>query len=119
MTEIEERVARAIAEHEWGAKISNREWSEHRGSFDGERIFGLARAAIVATSEWQPIETAPEDGTPILAWSDEGVSYVCWGLNGIWTFFQNHRGDKFHFRPTHWMPLPTPPAPIPHHGEKP
>ena len=69
--------------------------------------------------EWQPIETAPTDGTPILAFwpqlianhpspgtisvcKKEGRHWVleCYGLHECAT-------------PTHWMPLPTPPAPSP------
>jgi hypothetical protein len=66
--------------------------------------------------EWQPIETAPKDGTSLLLWwpahqqlaADPRVigywkpSYHCW-----------QAGNYFCPRdiaPTHWMPLPPPPV---------
>lgn len=52
------------------------------------------------------IKTAPIDGKPILGYSTEGVSYVCWYSKGTWVFFKNFRGDEWSFDPTHWIPLP-------------
>lgn len=66
---------------------------------------------------WQPIETAPKDGTPILGWSDEGVAYVCWWRPGrrgtAWAFFYAPDVGTFSFHPTLWQPLPEPPEPKP------
>ena len=66
---------------------------------------------------WQPIKTAPRDGTNVLLvnrkgniatglWQGRGVMEGWWlrGGNGPNTFFNEHHG------PTHWMPLPAPPA---------
>jgi hypothetical protein len=64
---------------------------------------------------WQPIETAPKDGTPILItrpteWQcEEGWHVVRWDDD----WWQVHDG-KFDCPlrgpdPTHWMPLPVPP----------
>lgn len=72
-------------------------------------------------SEWQPIETAPKDGTRILAfWPDvygnsSAVQIETWW--GAW----GHGRSKETWQnawewadgannPTHWMPLPTPPV---------
>ncbi len=67
---------------------------------------------------WQPIETAPKDGTPVLLLYDQEA------IQGHWSETDTHGGewkpiwlsvhgcgccgsdDK---PPTHWMPLPEPP----------
>jgi hypothetical protein len=66
-------------------------------------------------SEWQPIETAPKDGQPILVWRDSGVHIMRWRIrrddgNGFWDEW--HVGVRhLKIQPTHWMPLPEPPKP--------
>lgn len=64
-------------------------------------------------SEWQPIETAPKDGTCILIYtqySDTGEFYVA-GYDSVfsapWRLI-NDFGFNEHV-PTHWMPLPAAP----------
>ena len=71
---------------------------------------------------WQPIETAPRDGTRFLAYeptygvgscfwqmivtgsyADEVETVRGWRLNGM--MFRERDIDQ----PTHWMPLPEPP----------
>ena len=68
--------------------------------------------------DWQPIETAPKDGTHILAYQhtndpdDEHVIYVVLyrKVLGEWEWIEA-RGEEYAcFEPTHWMPLPNPPA---------
>lgn len=76
--------------------------------------------------EWQPIETAPKDGTQIIGYGiiretayirDEEHPVGYWGKEdsgpmvrqtyfkaGLWQ--TNGFGSM---RPTHWMPLPNPP----------
>lgn len=75
-------------------------------------------------SEWQPIETAPRDGTEILGFRpDQGVFIFRWAetsdfdstdpgeewsedwWHDLWGWME---GD---LQPTHWMPLPPPPSP--------
>jgi hypothetical protein len=71
-------------------------------------------------NEWQPIETAPRDGTGLLLWAD-WRSEVCFGkfqtkkrgafaLQGWTLTFKD--GYKLHGErePSHWMPLPPPPT---------
>ena len=56
---------------------------------------------------WQPIETAPEDGEWILVYSDHYVFCpfdVVHYDYGAWT----NSGGGF-AEPTHWVPLPDPP----------
>ena len=73
-------------------------------------------------SEWQPIETAPKDGTKILVFCRHGECeisewYECWKTNYVLVegteYFEKHEtlyqegwnSNGF----THWMPLPEPP----------
>jgi hypothetical protein len=76
-------------------------------------------------SEWQPIETAPKDGTDIIV-SDSGelvsVAFFCEDTE-MWFDSMNHNGYDHTVRnPTHWMPLPAPPhmslKPCPKCGKK-
>jgi hypothetical protein len=75
-------------------------------------------------SNWQPIETAPKDGTHILAWSryDEphivGWSgagagrgrWLSYGCDGPAISSQSDFGTDYQeSMPTHWQPLPEPP----------
>lgn len=89
---------------------------------------------------WRPIETAPKDGTPILAygplpgWNSRdhgwhGVRETRWdcypqgspgydkwtrgeGPLGIgWEWYEPVHNWQHHWQPTHWLPLPAPPAP--------
>ena len=77
--------------------------------------------------EWQPIETAPKDGTPFLAFSADAfyepregalglkstpMLVMAWLPSGAHPYPCDDAGDwhDFHnYDPTHWMPLPTPP----------
>ena len=65
--------------------------------------------------EWQPIETAPKDGTDILVMTGETMHVVRWiNIHGdfdYWAVDDNKHGP-FTLRgkaPTHWMSLPDPP----------
>lgn len=63
-----------------------------------------------AVQYWQPIETAPKDGTEILIYSRYGDQYVVSyddSFNAPWRV-RNEEGLNAHI-PTHWMPLPEPP----------
>jgi hypothetical protein len=68
-------------------------------------------------ADWQPMKTAPRDGTNILlAWGQDGVSqghYVP-GLPKPWKFIDTNDGLTWlinfavdnEYGPTHWMPMP-------------
>lgn len=102
----------------------------HRRKEAADRLHALAQQVAVhalaerSTCDWQPIATAPKDGTPILAC--HGPSY---NNRGLWpapvvcvywgTYHPNAKGGEAwrdgsgHKRPylTHWQPLPAPPTP--------
>lgn len=65
-------------------------------------------------SEWQPIETAPKDGTEILGvqqrrptYPEEPPEYWYFLVKWRGKFFEDHEG--FGSGVTHWMPRPEPP----------
>jgi hypothetical protein len=75
-------------------------------------------------TEWQPIDTAPRDGTAILICACETGMLVFGQRIAVAKFHAEHdfprgkvldfvtadEGDRRHVRfATHWMPLPAPP----------
>lgn len=59
-------------------------------------------------SAWQPIETAPKDGTYVLCGAPGSTATVYFWNGAAWDdgdFFSNETW------PTHWMPLPSAPEP--------
>jgi hypothetical protein len=73
--------------------------------------------------EWQSIETAPKDGTKILAWNGATLTTVYWyTFSGEWLSEEQRRmggywelecpgghAEDIDWEPTHWMDLPAPP----------
>jgi len=73
---------------------------------------------------WQPIETAPKDGTRVLLWVCDFGRWLC--VCGSWDNDRHATKPKPYWthdnarsngirdtranQPTHWMPLPPPPA---------
>lgn len=60
-------------------------------------------------STWQPMETAPKDGTLILALASWGMFITEWGTGGCvdgWGVRDSCCGSYEDQKPTHWMPLP-------------
>jgi hypothetical protein len=64
--------------------------------------------------QWQPIETAPKDGTRVLVFeATYGMAVAAWDSYWQWV----ERGADYAtevwgngtIEPTHWMPLPQPP----------
>ena len=93
--------------------------------YDAERWSAAAALRACAerlrAEEWQPIETAPRDGTRVLAWwpdaYDNGSAVqveTWWGpfhgsaLCGWQSAFEEAAAPPH--GPTHWRPRPAPPA---------
>lgn len=61
-------------------------------------------------SQWQPIETAPKDGTLVLTWGECRAQYAVSYWDEEWlTDFREKGGYQIVYA-THWMPLPEPPV---------
>lgn len=75
---------------------------------------------MAATDGWQPMETAPRDGTDILVSNGEWID-VGWFSQSIWLGVDSEQGAFVIDDPrdypiwgdalglTHWHPLPPPP----------
>jgi len=68
-------------------------------------------------TDWQPIETAPRDGTPVLLGRfhagdpcDGRISVDWWRSGGKYGFVGFGEFNAHYWPATHWMPLPDPPA---------
>lgn len=76
-----------------------------------------------AFSQWQPIETAPKDGTEIIGWNGKSVTCYSWteseddnDHSGWCVSGYSYGGILYDLHnvpdvdPTHWMPLPPAPC---------
>ena len=83
---------------------------------------GVSQSALIkALGTWQPIETAPKDGTRILLTNGTDVSIGayewCSGFYGAWTNEYDPQPTDgpgaiagwWTENPSYWMPLPAPP----------
>ena len=79
--------------------------------FPGSKVREALQAALSpaaqAVDQWQPIETAPRDRTPFIAWFGDYAESGYFVDDGV--FVWQHDGDSPIKSPTHWMPLPVPP----------
>lgn len=125
-----EAVARALADLE----IDNGEGGKYRLfellDFSGENqtrvvIRTIAQAALSAArpfiaAEWQPIETAPKDGSAVILYDDRFAhspsSYLMASWHAplkVWAARPNSKGRfTLWHDATHWQPLPAPPTAI-------
>jgi hypothetical protein len=87
---------------------------------DADRIVATLNsyaAGQAGGGEWQDIETAPRDGTPVMVASapDQWVCAAYYETDGDRGWYQesSHWTDAHDgsCRPTHWMPQPKPPLP--------
>jgi hypothetical protein len=72
-----------------------------------------ARAALRSLPEWQPIETAPKDGSSVLLFEPDGLGRFV----GYWNVPRQAFAaltSVWETEPTYWQPLPQPP----HHEQQ-
>lgn len=88
----------------WLRQDGTPEWEE--GSFTRAALWEMAKA--LWERRWQPISTAPKDGTWILATATNAVpAVVRWEDNG-WVENESNEGDRS-WPLTYWMPVPNSP----------
>ena len=80
----------------------------------------LGWLASMIAPQWQPIETAPKDGTPVIVypplWRDVTISMACFDMDRgavysrpFWRHLDADSAMSRDNQPTHWMPMPEPP----------
>ena len=81
-----------------------------------ERLNELAQDPYRLSRGWQPMETAPKDGTVVLCWDEfKECDFMWYGIIQQWNEPKDILGWMYvatntECHPTHWMPLPKPPA---------
>jgi hypothetical protein len=61
-------------------------------------------------AEWQPIATAPHTGIAVLLWQPWKSGRDCFVLGHYANGWVSRDCEDLQPGPTHWMPLPAPPA---------
>ena len=101
-----------LGENRIGTELCLRKWAEE--PFIGGTKYVRADKAAPA---WQPIETAPKDGTEVILskWSGSYATpetSFCWAINGYFKDGYWYSKDPIIGKlaePTHWMLLSQPP----------
>lgn len=57
--------------------------------------------------EWQPISTAPKDGSEFLGVDEKECITICWWEDGTWSDAYTTFYDGLPANPIMWMPLPS------------
>ena len=111
----EERAEKAEADLKYMNEARTLDLADHQTKIKemAERI-RKAEAERDAAS-WQPIETAPRDGTLIDLWAGERIANCAWNVpSKCWAERVGAGFGGKHWavvnNPTHWMPLPAAPA---------
>jgi len=110
----------AVAEQHPESAPGDGEWRDGKTICDAlnellairTEINTIIAALSTPGGEWKPIETAPKDATAILGFQatpgdHENRMAVCWRYGKPETPLWMGEGGLM---PTHWMPLPKPPA---------
>lgn len=90
-------------------RLSNEFISARVEAKEIQALFDCWLQSQSGSQAWQPIETAPKDGTEILLFVDPKPQVGAWHpkakdwIDQSWEYFFQGPG------PTHWMPLPEAP----------
>ena len=75
--------------------------------------YARLKAEVERLTKWQPIETAPRDGTEIIGRAGLWVEVTAffkgtkpWERKEAWVTSNDDDGYAQDFKPTHWLPLP-------------
>lgn len=90
-------------------------WPMVTGAYDLVTDLCSEIERLRAEAAWQPIETAPKDGTSVLiwpVWSDGKPQQARWRHTGKhWQGWEDWQGYRLPGTPTHWRQLSAPPKP--------
>lgn len=78
-------------------------------SIEAANLLTLLDLADAGEREWRAIDSAPKDGTRVLVASHDFIvtaEFWVYEGTGLW---RDDNGESLP-QPTHWMPLPPPPA---------
>lgn len=103
-------------------ELRRMEYNKKLVSRDFINLIAAALAEARAVPQWLPIESAPKDGTEILAYEKECVFITSWDdspdgcINYHKGFYSGRKGfgskgAPLLDYPTHWQPLPAAPNP--------
>ena len=122
LKEVGEPVAWASQESESGDIAIDSEdnpateyWSASFPLYTSDQVAAAILKAEQRVAEWQPISTAPKDGTVFLGYK-LGQFRECYKVPrddcDMWCFGGTSGADDLfpNIKPTHWMPLPKAPA---------
>ena len=104
----------AIDLREDGVELSEEDLTVFARIFPAISVIESALAVNLPKVEaWQPIETAPKDGSDVLVIGESGVHVARFvGTNSSVNLWRYHKGTYccHVYKATHWMPLPKPPG---------
>ena len=119
LAERDAALARCVEELEAAALFCSERGHDKAANHLYKMVASLPTSAqaTAKVQQWQPIETAPKDGTNILLVNRAGnVATGLWQGNGEyegWWLRGGNRPNTFfnhHYGPSYWMPLPEPPT---------
>ena len=88
-----------------------KDWWDENFMKDGEDIV-VDNYGKAVLDGWQPIETAPRDGTEILVYTDRPKFFIVipeFEGDDPQQYTWKERAGSYNICATHWMPLPSPP----------